>query len=395
MAELSWFPVDCDEWTQRTRGMSAEAVGALFLLVLYSWRDPEPCTVEHTPDALSRALGARWRKLLPLVADHFPLIDGRLRCAWLAELHTAQSAKHAKRVVAGSEGGKAKAKRQQTAQQNPSNATSNASGNAGSMARLIENREDGLEDKPQAPSRTAPPAARVRDVALEALAYPAWFAFVGDDAPSRDLAVQVFAGSLPEGEWLGCVAHSNAALQGGLSAEGLEGAMHEWAGKCARPEAEDGIRHPSARLWVEFLRSAFRGERQHQRRLAVSPPQRAASSPVAMPDEAESLCRQIMGFKVETPIAGGGMHRAIPKVKVAALGDDVLEAYTRTGGATRFLNDPPDKHVWLYRDFGKHLAAVRAGEAHVREDAQRRRPRGGSEHDIATAGDALTLPRTA
>lgn len=67
------------------------------------------------------------------------------------------------------------------------------------------------------------------------------------------------------------------------------------------------------------------------------------------------LLTQIRELVEVTQIPGRGTHRMIRKDRVAALGADVLAAYTAVGGSETILNTPPDKVSFLNRDFAVAL----------------------------------------
>ncbi|MDB4906385.1 MAG: hypothetical protein JWO05_1169 [Gemmatimonadetes bacterium] len=108
MTSLPWFPYDVDEWELRTRALSMEEEGALMRLCRLAWADAEPCTILDSPHAMERALGAKWKRLLPFVRSHFvPCgLTGRLRCDWLLALYDRQLAKHESYQLRGAQGGR-------------------------------------------------------------------------------------------------------------------------------------------------------------------------------------------------------------------------------------------------------------------------------------------------
>lgn len=124
MADLFWLPYDVAEWEERTRELSLEQEGALMRLLRHAWRDPDPCTIADSDAAFDRALGSRWKKMMPLVRQHFTPVEGkpgRLRCEWLFALYQQQLAKHESYKERGKLGGRPKAppKHPQKAQDKP------------------------------------------------------------------------------------------------------------------------------------------------------------------------------------------------------------------------------------------------------------------------------------
>lgn len=112
MKTLQWFPLDADEWINRTALLSLEEAGALLVCVLASWnssvRGDEPGTLPASPDALARLLGPRAAEVMPVVLQHW-IADADnpriLRCAWLAALYADQLAKHESLVTRAKKGG--------------------------------------------------------------------------------------------------------------------------------------------------------------------------------------------------------------------------------------------------------------------------------------------------
>lgn len=114
---LPWFPLDADEWINRTQLLSLEAAGALLVAVLAAWNAPArgdaPGTLPAADEAMARLLGPAWRRVMPVIREHFledPDNPTRLRCEWLIALHAAQLAKHESAVDRGRRGGWPKGK---------------------------------------------------------------------------------------------------------------------------------------------------------------------------------------------------------------------------------------------------------------------------------------------
>lgn len=104
VAELHWFPFYALEWLASSAigMMLPEQRGAYIQLLAFAWTDgdAEP-SVLNDPATLAQqsGLGARWKKLGPLVLAQFEARDGRLYNAKLSEVWTAQQDKHAKAVA--------------------------------------------------------------------------------------------------------------------------------------------------------------------------------------------------------------------------------------------------------------------------------------------------------
>lgn len=140
MTSLDWFPYDTAWWRELSRALSVEEEGALHRVCRVSWDEKIPGTIADTPAALENILGARARKLAPLIQSHFtrsPEHPGLLRCAWLADLHAQQLAKYLSRAHAGREGAIAT---------NRARASGNADGNADGNGAKKRTRKRGNAD---------------------------------------------------------------------------------------------------------------------------------------------------------------------------------------------------------------------------------------------------------
>lgn len=114
---LPWFPLDADEWINRTALLPLEATGALLVAVLAAWnastRGDEPGTLPASDEAMARLLGPAWARVMPVVREHFvedPDNPTRLRCKWLIALYAQQLAKHESAAERGRRGGWPKGK---------------------------------------------------------------------------------------------------------------------------------------------------------------------------------------------------------------------------------------------------------------------------------------------
>ena len=96
---LPWFPMYVASWLSSTAiaAMLPEQIGGYIMLLCVAWNDGT--TEPSLPDdpvqlaQLSR-LGARWKKLGPLVREQFEARDGRLYNAKLSAVYAEQRAKH-------------------------------------------------------------------------------------------------------------------------------------------------------------------------------------------------------------------------------------------------------------------------------------------------------------
>lgn len=118
---LPWFPLDADEWINRTALLSLEETGGLLVAVLAAWnasaRGDEPGTLPASDDALARLLGPKWAAVMPVVRQHFtehPDNPTRLRCEWLVRLYAVQIKRHESAVERGKQGGWPKGKKRKT-----------------------------------------------------------------------------------------------------------------------------------------------------------------------------------------------------------------------------------------------------------------------------------------
>lgn len=125
MANLPWFPTFANEWlsSPAISMMLPEQEGAFIRLLCLSWGkgDVEPSLPSDaaTLAQMSR-LGARWKKLGPLILDQFEVRNGRLVHAKLVTTWWQQQEKHAVTVRKASAGGKAKAAKQRASGSAPS-----------------------------------------------------------------------------------------------------------------------------------------------------------------------------------------------------------------------------------------------------------------------------------
>lgn len=126
---LPWFPLDADEWINRIALLPLEATGALLVAVLAAWnastRGDEPGTLPASDEAMARLLGPSWRRVLPVIREHFledPDNPTRLRCEWLVALYAQQLAKHRSAAERGRRGGwpKGRPRGKRTAERNSS-----------------------------------------------------------------------------------------------------------------------------------------------------------------------------------------------------------------------------------------------------------------------------------
>lgn len=115
MAELFYFPFYVNDWLggEATSQMTPAQEGAFIRLLAISWASKTaPCTLPNDDAALAQMsrLHGQWKKLGPFIKQQFELVDGRLRNPKLWDVYQASLALHHKKVLAGSLGGKSKAK---------------------------------------------------------------------------------------------------------------------------------------------------------------------------------------------------------------------------------------------------------------------------------------------
>lgn len=113
MADLPWFPYDCEAWERRVRalGLTFEGEGILHRLARRTWTEDRPCTIRDDPEELARILGPQWKRALPALREHFtPLADEPkvLRCEWLYEDYLRALKKHESYQTRGGLGGRPK-----------------------------------------------------------------------------------------------------------------------------------------------------------------------------------------------------------------------------------------------------------------------------------------------
>ncbi|HEY4303005.1 MAG TPA: DUF1376 domain-containing protein [Gemmatimonadaceae bacterium] len=115
--QLHWFPLDPEKWLARTARLGPEERAAYDYLRCHAWlshdRGELPCSLPDADEELERmaGVGMAWKKVRARVRAMFELRDGRLVDVNLLEQWKEQHEKYARRVLAGSKGGKAKGKR--------------------------------------------------------------------------------------------------------------------------------------------------------------------------------------------------------------------------------------------------------------------------------------------
>ncbi len=119
MADLYWFPFFCRDWLSSPArlAMLPEQRGAYIDLLALAWgngsEQPSLPADDVTLAALS-GLGARWKRLGPLIRAQFMEGQGRLYNEKLTEVWHEQQSKHDKAVERGKIGGRAKAAKRKT-----------------------------------------------------------------------------------------------------------------------------------------------------------------------------------------------------------------------------------------------------------------------------------------
>jgi uncharacterized protein YdaU (DUF1376 family) len=120
-----WFPFWVGDYIRDTARLTTEAHGAYLLLILDYWAKGAPPDDNDTLASIARLSPDAWVKLRPKIVPFFCIVDGMWTHKRIEKELLSADAKHAKRVAAGKEGGKAKAKNKQS--------YSNASPKVGAM----------------------------------------------------------------------------------------------------------------------------------------------------------------------------------------------------------------------------------------------------------------------
>jgi uncharacterized protein YdaU (DUF1376 family) len=114
-----WFPFYVGDYTRDTARLTTEAHGAYLLLILDYWVNGPPPDDNEVLATITKLPVTIWRKRRAAILPFFKVIDGRWTHSRIDREIALADEKHQKRVEAGKEGGKAKAKGKQTS----SNAT--------------------------------------------------------------------------------------------------------------------------------------------------------------------------------------------------------------------------------------------------------------------------------
>lgn len=116
---LPWFPFNVGDYMRDTARLTTEAHGAYLLLIMDYWVNGPPPDDNEVLATITKLPVTIWRKRRPTILPFFKIVDGRWTHGRIDREIAAADEKHKKRVEAGKEGGKAKAKGKQKA----SNAT--------------------------------------------------------------------------------------------------------------------------------------------------------------------------------------------------------------------------------------------------------------------------------
>lgn len=159
MAELHWFPTYVADWlsSSAVSQMLPEQEGAYWHLLLLAWGDgTEPPTLPSDDKALAAMsrLGARWRKLGPLIRSQFDEINGRLVNAKQMAVWTEQQGRYERLASAGKRGGEAKASKRRGSSEASSMASSDAV-----AAKLAIAKQSELEEAVESPLQGSLPAS--------------------------------------------------------------------------------------------------------------------------------------------------------------------------------------------------------------------------------------------
>lgn len=164
-AELHWFPFFCRDWlsSPARAAMLPEQRGAYIDLLAYAWgngSEPPSLDADDVKLASLSGLGARWKKLGPLIRAQFTESEGRLYNAKLTEVWDAQQTKYERRAVAGKKGGEGKAKRKQRH-------------SIASELLVADDKHTESEEAVEASTKLLPASAPVGALALEGARAPA------------------------------------------------------------------------------------------------------------------------------------------------------------------------------------------------------------------------------
>jgi uncharacterized protein YdaU (DUF1376 family) len=110
-----WFPFYVGDYTRDTARLTTEAHGAYLLLILDYWVNGPPPDDNEVLATITKLPVSIWRKRRASILPFFKVVDGRWTHRRIDREIAAADEKHQKRVEAGKEGGKAKAKGKQTA----------------------------------------------------------------------------------------------------------------------------------------------------------------------------------------------------------------------------------------------------------------------------------------
>lgn len=158
MAELHWFPIYHSDWlaSGAIAAMLPEQEGAYMRLLMIAWGNGE---AEPSLPASSQALaqmsrlGARWKKLGPLILEQFDEREGRIYHPKLSEVWAEQQQKHAVAVAKGKKGGDTKAAKRKLRDSSedsstPSPASSSARAEEVAEGVAIQNLEGAVVAQP-------------------------------------------------------------------------------------------------------------------------------------------------------------------------------------------------------------------------------------------------------
>jgi uncharacterized protein YdaU (DUF1376 family) len=109
-----WFPFYVGDYTRDTARLTTEAHGAYLLLILDYWVNGPPPDDNDVLATITKLPLTIWKKRRASILPFFKVVDGRWTHSRIDREIAAADEKHQKRVEAGKEGGKAKAKGKQT-----------------------------------------------------------------------------------------------------------------------------------------------------------------------------------------------------------------------------------------------------------------------------------------
>ncbi|MGV3518202.1 DUF1376 domain-containing protein, partial [Luteitalea sp.] len=170
-SSLPWFPFFAKEWLTSTLGMSAEARGSYINLLAYAWDNDGLPVDEESCRGIAGVDRAPWKRVWPVLAVKWPVVDGRRRNERLEEARAGAQKMLSGASKAGQASSAARRDKHGTAQppNGRSNGRSNAPSNDGSNGTPNGDRNRSPNDDPNAARtihnhRTDPSTTTDRDL---------------------------------------------------------------------------------------------------------------------------------------------------------------------------------------------------------------------------------------